>query len=194
MFLSARVTGLSGSLYSTYPNLNSSATMYITADESISGPIYIDLRLKYGLVDTDSWSQSAKNTARYDNSFLELPDFHEYRFAVCEPHGLLFEERLQSTNRFTCDTTFTGQVTKSNGNPVANVIVQIYDAYGRLIGTTNTNKRGWYTMNIKDCDKDMYLTFKLPYYKLEQQVYTGYTPVVKPDFHLPISKVQKSRK
>src|SRR5439155_22431434 len=88
---------------------------------------------------------------------------------VCDNNTYMFSsvgtQTIQNNNAFKKDPGIGGLVLyNSDGDPVPNVTVKIYDSSNKLLATVSTDQDGWYTWQYKYTGKAAMFTVKLPAY------------------------------
>ena len=132
------------------------------------GYAYINIHLDYGLKGTNPYSKNANNDA-VDPLLLTkilIPNLFGYNF---DDDSLTAGDMCQNTNVFKRDPGIGGLVLESDGDPVTNVKVQIYQGT-KLMATVYTDADGWYMWQYKYTGKAATFTVKLPDYNLSKSV------------------------
>jgi hypothetical protein len=139
----------------------------IAPKNSYSGPVYITIHLDYGYKKTlGGLSKDTSNNNALIDSTIKIQDLTDYTFSVSGPESWTDSDTVENRNVFKRDPGFAGQVTESEGAPVAGVEVQIYGPDGKLLATVYTDRDGWYFYNYKYTGKAATFTIKLPEYNI----------------------------
>ncbi len=135
-------------------------------DVTGTGFAYINIHLDYGYKGTNNYSKNPNNDAisASDMSIL-IPNMLDYIFSDSTGES----DMCQNLNVFKHDPGIGGLVLESDGDPVANVKVQIYQGT-KLMTTVYTDADGWYMWQYKYTGKPTMFTVKLPTYNKSQSV------------------------
>ncbi len=132
-----------------------------------TGFLYVNVHLDYGLKGTTNYSKDGFNNAiDATTQVIRIPDGQDYNFS----DSLGGSGTSESENAFKRDPGIGGLVLDSNGDPGANVTVQIYDSTNHLLATVYTDQDGWYMWQYKYTGKPATFTVKLPDYNLAKTV------------------------
>lgn len=133
--------------------------------------MYITIHLDYGLKKVaGGYSKNQLSNSAYD-SLAGYPDIENdvnYGFSVSV--GSFSDcDSISNLNVFKHDPGIGGLVLDSDGNPIANAKVQIYQGK-TLLGTVYTDDDGWYMFSYKYTGKPTTFTVKVPILGAQQTV------------------------
>jgi hypothetical protein len=143
-------------------------TVTVTGEVPASGLVYVTIHLDFGLKGERDYQRSGNKDALHPNSSKDVPDYNDYEFSVSG--DLTDTQVVQNMNIYKRNPGIGGIVLDSFGNPVPNVIVEIW-LDGKLLGTTRTDGDGYYFFYWKHKGKEANYTVKLPQFGQEKQVY-----------------------
>ncbi len=136
------------------------------------------IHLDYGLKGTDNYAKDANNNAIDATTLaIRIPD--EQSYTLSDTAG---GATIQSENSFKRDPGIDGLVLNANGDPQANVKVQIYNSSGTLLATVYTDADGSYMWQYKHTGRPATFTVKLPAYSLLRSVTLKANGFVEVDF------------
>jgi len=153
------------------PTFGNTTTVQVTLD----GPAYVNMHLDYGLKGTTGYSKNSNNDVTYPCTTLPcqvvIPNMENYMFSFGDSSSVIDSDTVQSLNVFKRDPGIGGLVLEEGSyDPVANVMVQIYDSSRRRLATVYTDQDGWYMWQYKYTGKPATFNVKLPDYRLTQSV------------------------
>ena len=153
-------------------------TLNISTTVPASGIVYVAIHLDYGTKTIGGFTKDSSNGGAHATPWpspilstwpaVTITDLDTYTFQVTSPFASA--PQIHNVNVFKHDPGFTGVVTsKTTGDPIKGVKVQIYDSSNKLIGTSYTDENG-YMYYYKYTGKSTTFTVKLPDYNLKQSV------------------------
>jgi len=148
---------------------------------------YLNIHLDYGLKRSGGWTKGTGISCPDSHGndaigpapwnllqILNMCDKGYYAFSFSDSDTAppwIDTQTIQNENAFKHDPGFAGQVTyEANGNGVPNVMVEVYNPKGALIGTVYTDDDGFYSFYWKHTGKAATYTVELPVYVLSQPV------------------------
>ena len=175
-------SGALGISLSDYDNgLKENVTITVSGVFPSSGLVYVTIHLDYGLKGKDNYTKGADNNAM-NTPTATIINLDNYNFSVTVYGIKMDNQRVQNANVFKRDPGFAGMVTDSQGNPRANVKVQIYGPDGKLLATVYTDADGYYVYTFKPTGKAATYTVKLPDYKQTKSVTVKANSLVEVNF------------
>ncbi len=149
-------------------------TAEVTCPVPDSGFLYVNIHLDYGLKGTTGYSNSNSNVVNAANTTqVIIPNMATYTFGFGDGELLTDSDDVQSENVFKRDPGIGGLVLDSDGYPVPNAKVQIFQGISRsAAAAVVTDQDGWYMWQYKWTGKAASFTVKmtppLPYAQTTQ--------------------------
>jgi hypothetical protein len=159
----------------TTPNLGDTTSVHVSGTVPSTGLVYVTIHLDYGLKKTTGWQQASNNTTaqgpdtNLDGTLDGLgggPIF----IASPQPYGFGFSSggpthnsTPSSCNKFKRNPGVNGNTLAAlDGDPVANVRVQLIGPTGIVVASTTSDSDGFYMFSYKHKGKVATYTVKLP--------------------------------
>jgi len=128
--------------------MGSTVTITVTGNIPATGHLYVNVHLNYGLKGVPNFAKDTSNNAINATTFaVIIPQGATYTFSATA-NGQSDSQPVTSTNRFNKDPGVAGVVTDLLGNPRANVLVQLYDSSGSLVGMSFTDNDGVFAFAV----------------------------------------------
>jgi hypothetical protein len=154
--------------------MGSNYTFSVSLPAVPGGLAYVAIHLDYGLKPTTGLAKGGPSTndaIKIGTTTVVVPDKQTYLFSFTD--GVTSSASVGSFNEFKKNPGIGGLGLKkmadgSQGDPVGNVKVQIYDSANKLQATVYTDQDGWYMWQLKYTGKAATFTVKLPAYNKSQ--------------------------
>ncbi|MGE3521427.1 MAG: DUF4215 domain-containing protein [Candidatus Dadabacteria bacterium] len=151
-----------------YSGAGDTVTIPVEIPHVEDGYAYINIHLDYGLKGSSGYSKNALDDAVDSNNLsnIIIPNFGGYSF---DDNSLTSGYVCQNKNVFKRAPGIGGLVLEADGDPAANVKVQIYQGT-KLMKTVYTDDDGWYMWQFKYTGKATTFTVTLPDYGLSKNL------------------------
>ena len=165
-------------------------TAQVTCPVPLSGVLYVNIHLDYGLKGTTGYSKNSTSDVTYPCTTLPcqvvIPNMESYTFSFGDALIPVIDSyTVQSENVFKKDPGIGGLVLDNSGTPVSGVMVKILDSKNTVLATVYTDQDGWYMWQYKWTGKAATFTVKLPAYNWAQSVTLKSNGFVTVNFTLP---------